>query len=188
MQEIAKEGGFTISIQYEPWVRALATGKSTKNMIIMPLVRNPEREKNYIWVQELQKLDVCFITTNGKKYDLESAKKLSKVLIQDGTPWVAFLENAGFKNLEKVSETSVNAKKLSSNRGDAWFVPLIEAQWIWKTEKITATITVGPSITTSTNYLAMAIDSDPVIVNKVSEATKTVLKSGRFEKIINSYK
>jgi len=57
-----------------------------------------------------------------------------------------------------------------------------------KVKKISAAMTVGPSITQTTNYLAMSPNADPALAKKIGDAVDAIKKSGKFSKIVESYK
>jgi len=187
MNALAKQTGVTLKIQFEPWGRAKQIATEGKNIVIMPLIRSPEQEKNYTWLGTLKTVETHFVTTTGKSYDLESAKALGSVLVSPGTPMVKFLENAGFKNLDKVGESTVQVKKLAMGRADAWYIPDINAKWIWKSQNIQNTMTNGPSISKQETYLGMSPGADPALAKKLGDALEAMKKDGTLDRIIDSY-
>lgn len=186
-RELARRAGIGFSVSFEPWARAQAEVRDGHDAAIMPLGRTPEREGRYTWVTEVLVYGVNFVSADGRRHDLDGARRLGSVRVQDGTSFLEDLRAKGFTNLKTATDTADNARILAAGRADAWYVPEIEARWLWHRHGLAGTPTIGPRIGVEQAWLALSPGADPDLVAALRRHFQTMVDDGTRDRVVASY-
>jgi polar amino acid transport system substrate-binding protein len=116
--------GINTEIHLYPWKRAIQMAKDEPNTMIFPLIRNEERESQFIWAVPMFSVKVSLHKLKKRKdiiiHSLEDAKKYKIGVLREGAMHLMLLRN-GFedeKQLEPARLNGQNVQKLFTERID----------------------------------------------------------------------
>lgn len=98
VKRISQKLGTKVSIELQPWSRALKNAQSTKNSAIYSIYRNQEREKFFKWVGPLYQVETVLWGLKEKNLSiktLEDAKKYT-IAVQADSAYITALDKKGF--------------------------------------------------------------------------------------------
>lgn len=139
VQELAARLKHSNEISFVPWARAqqmVRDQSDARLRFIIPLTRTPERESQYTWVAEILVDDLVFVSEKSKKISIrkvEDAKHL-RIGVLMGSPGEAIIRQLGFTKVDASVTEEINARKMNSDRIDAWLVARTVAPFSWKRE------------------------------------------------------
>ncbi|RDB35740.1 MAG: hypothetical protein DCC88_08555 [Spirobacillus cienkowskii] len=166
---------------------------SDKKSFIMPLTRNPEREKSYKWVVSLYNIDTVFWTLKGsKKLNSLAEAKGKKIGVLLGSSYENKLLNPKSNLLREdiisVPYDSFNLKKLLSGEIQAFYESIIGGKALIESEKLYfSDFENGKTIDTEENYLATSHATPDALVAKVKNAVEEFKKTDDYKEIIKKY-
>ena len=109
-------------IQLLPWARAYKKTMENKNTVLFVTTRTKERENLFKWVGPITDTSIMLIAKKGDDIHINSLEEIKKYKIGVISEDVGeqLLVKDGIKdNLERVSKTILNIKKLNAGRIDA---------------------------------------------------------------------
>ena len=191
IQEMAHRSDHSGKIEFLPWARAqklVRDQKDSQIRFILPLTRTPEREDHYIWVVEVMKDDLVFVTDKAKQPEIKNiddAKNL-RVGVLLGSPGEAELKQRGFTNIDASVNEDVNARKLNSSRIDAWLVARTVAPFSWKREALPPKdLEYGVVVRSNHLYLGAAKSTPPDVVARWRKAFDEMKADGTYMRLMN---
>ncbi len=187
-------------IKVLPWKRALLTVWDSKNLLLYPFARKPNREEYFIWVGKAGPRLIGLYKLKSRKgivaNDIDQAKKY-KVGSLRGTAYTKKLHENGFKIINEVTLPIQNIKMLYRKKIDL----VLEDEAVLfhsiklhnkevKDEKrldesqIERTLFFSP---TTDRWFGFGAKSDQDLVNKFEDAYKTLEKRGVIKQINSKY-
>lgn len=132
-----------VKIEMLPWARAYKLAQERPNILIFSLVRNPEREKQFIWIAKLDSsLTWMYKLKSNSQLDVSSLDYIGDTLIGVERSDVAanyISEYVSKKHLIVSTNTLDNVRMLSSGRVD--MVPTNDVQLEYYCKKIGCKVT-----------------------------------------------
>lgn len=105
----------TADIEFNSWNRAIITAKTRKNILIYPLMRIKEREKDFIWVAPIFNAKLSLFKLKKRKdiviHSLADAKKY-RIGVLKGAAMHQHLLSKGFKDNEQLQVFYSNRKSV----------------------------------------------------------------------------
>lgn len=194
---VLERAGIAAKVKVYPFVRAYKTAAHEENVLIYSIARIEERERLFKWIGPIAPLDDYFLFRLKKRGDLvirslEDAKKY-KIGVTRNSIEQQFLERQGFevgKNLEVVTETTQNYRKVLTNRIDFCMgTPLsVSAQMealglpFAELEKALLLIEQKEGL-----YMAFGRPTPDGLVNQVREAFEEIRAEGMADRIAEKY-
>jgi polar amino acid transport system substrate-binding protein len=192
VREIASRSGLRFTTKFVPWKRALVTTQDAvapESGLIYPLIRSPEREKNFQWIcRVLEEEAVFFVNGQGRPVTSPEDLKNERVGVTHGSPFEQELRTQKFANIEAVVGTDTNALKLNHGRIRAWYVPKIVGLYTFRANKIDSRpLAVIPAGRSDAIYLAASPSLPRPLAERVIKACEQVHAEGVVARIIQSY-
>ncbi|WP_157826766.1 substrate-binding periplasmic protein [Colwellia sp. 12G3] len=189
MKEVLKRANIQAPHEVLPWARAYKMGLSRDNTIIYSITRSVERELLFRWVGQLQHLNYTFVST---KYNqdiniktIRDALNYRVVTVRDSFE-ANSLQRMGFKegvNLYLVVDDKTVWKMLEKGRADItyantsiFFEPNVD-KCLFKEQ--------GPVIETFELYVAVSLNTDEKVIDKLKSALQRVKQAPSFKELFN---
>lgn len=186
----ASKAGVNLHFEYLPWARAQMDTQNSRNKLIIPLTRIPERESSYRWLVELFQYQFILVSKNREvALDLEQAKKF-KIGVLRNNAAIPFLEKSGFTDIDTAPTEEINARKLNAGRIDYWVVADLAVKYIYRSAGFNpAELKFGPKVgEPQTIYLSASKDLDDPKIDLLQESLKQMKASGQLDDIVRQYK
>lgn len=179
--------GISCDIQMMPWARAYAQTRQTPNTLIYSMVRNPAREKDFLWIAPIA-TETMWIYGRPDSPAIKSIADLKKMRtgVINGSSGVALLQNAGLpaSAMDLANSTESNFRKLEADRIQF----LVSTEDRMQTEltrfKLPFALKKRLKLQEATSYFAMNPQSDPALVRALRQA----LASAASDKTMNGLK
>jgi polar amino acid transport system substrate-binding protein len=163
-----------------PWARSYQMATGQPNTLIYSIIKSPERAPYFHWFCPIYESSAAFafkLTSNP--INISSIPSLKRSLVGTARHGInhTFLKKHGFKfgkNLDISATEDINVKKLVNGRVDA-IVQSVEAIH-YRLKKLgyqTVSIAKGVAINNGqvlNHCMALSLNSDPIIVNKITRA------------------
>ncbi|MEH6348103.1 MAG: transporter substrate-binding domain-containing protein [Bermanella sp.] len=193
IRAIFKRAGLKVNIKVLPWARSLTTTQNEKDIFLFVVARNEKRENSLIWIDTILPYTPYFWKLKSRKEitvnSVENAKNyMVGVVTLDAS--TQYLQKQGFeihKNMTAVTYNVINLRKLYKSRVDLIVYDigglaiqveaenldpsLIERQAMIKDLAVNLWLTTGSK-------------SDPDLVEKIRQASKTLKEDGTYDKIM----
>ncbi len=168
-------------------------GEIAKSQVtIFPmLARNSDREKQYQWIGLLKEDKYCFVTLKSKPavQNMDEAKKLKSIGVNQGGANETILTKAGFKNLEPSLGNSGTVRKLFAGKMDAWFSTYVTYAYSIKSGKENPDQVVCTGEYSPTEYWIAASSQMPKDQFETLKAAYQAVKTeGMIEKQFDLFK
>ncbi len=188
VREIEQRLGTNRPIRFLPWPRAVRNARSSPNHIIFPLSRTPEREPDFDWAIEVTQIDLVFVTLNGQHLDLEQARRLDAIAVQQNTPFEQYLRQQGFSNLViTTSAAAIPIRMLRAGRVDAWFTARDLATYSMREQFVTEPISYSDPITSANIYIALSPEFPAELRQAYQRTFEAMRQDGTTQRIIGHY-
>jgi polar amino acid transport system substrate-binding protein len=182
-------GDRVLENQLATWPRIFDMA-GTPDILIPLLTRTPDREAKFHWIGKLADDRNCFVTRAGKPTvsTLEEAKKLKVVGVNAGGAAEKTLKEAGLTNVETVPQNSLNIKKLTLGRIDAWYTSAIIASYSIKKEGLNPQDFVcSGDVKKSSYYVAATLSTPAPAVEALKKAYADLERKGTIQQIVSKY-
>ncbi|MCW8944233.1 MAG: transporter substrate-binding domain-containing protein [Sedimenticola sp.] len=188
VREIERRMGTHRPVLFLPWPRAIRNTRLSANHIIFPLTRTLEREAHFDWGIKVAPIDLVFVTLNGQQLDLEQARSLATIVVQQNTPFEQYLRQQGFKNLViTTSAASIQIRMLQAGRVNAWFTARDLAGYSMKELFVPGPITYSKPITSGHVYFAFSKQFPQTLKTEYQQIFKAMQSDGTFQQIMDRY-
>ncbi|HEY0065306.1 MAG TPA: transporter substrate-binding domain-containing protein [Telluria sp.] len=190
--EAMKRARLTPRLVFMPKNRAIVTMQlpGTRDHLILPLARLPEREGQFTWIAQLYHAERGFFTTGAPIRSYAQARSaLRTIAVARGTANLTLLRDQGFKP-EQILEISLNddvPRMLLAGRIQAWFGPIEEMEIYLRDEPRRNQIVAGPALATTDNYLACSKQCSPALVVKLVAEISKMEQDGTIKAIRHKY-
>lgn len=190
--EAMKRAGLTPQLIFTPKNRAIVTLQlpTSRDQLILPLARIPEREDRFTWISYLYKVERGFFTPGARIRSFpEGQKGLRSVAVARGTANGAILREQGFKpeQIYEISDNEDVPRMLLEGRMDAWFGPIEEMHIYLRGEAQRDKIIAGPPLMSTDNYLACSKRCNPELVGKLTAEIAKMERDGSIKAIRTKY-
>ncbi len=190
--EAIKRAGYSVQVLVVPSNRAMAQvqNAASRDVLIIPLARQPEREANYSWIAPIAKVQRAFFSLDHKVQSFEQARAtFHTIAVARGTAGRNILRQQGFSDaqLYEVADSSAAARMLMLRRVDAWYGPVRQFR-AWQPEVDPQhRVQVGAALGTTYNYLACSRNCDPELQSRLADAIAQLNRDGTARAIEARY-
>lgn len=180
----------TCDIQMMPWARAYAQTRHTPNTLIFSMVRNPARERDFLWISPIA-TETMWIYGRPDSPAIKSIADLKTMRtgVINGSSGVAFLQNAGVpaSAIDLANSTETNFRKLAGDR--IQFLVSTESRMQTELTRFQLPFTLAKRIKLqdATSYFAMNRQSDPALVRALRQALASVAADKAMAEISAKY-
>lgn len=178
-------------IVVEPWPRAQRTVANGNNLLIIPLLRTPDREALYTWIAPIMPLERVFFSLDDPVQSFaEARQRYRRIGVGLGTAQVEILHRQGFSNDQvvclRLGESP--ARLLEMGRIDAWFTGVPEGLYIWhRFSSSSQSLRMSPVLASTDLYLACSKDCDPQLVAELRAAVLYLHNQGVSLRLRQAY-
>ncbi|MCW8950037.1 MAG: transporter substrate-binding domain-containing protein [Sedimenticola sp.] len=188
VREIERRLGSNRALQFLPWPRAIRNTRLSANHVIFPLTRTPEREAHFDWAIEVAPIELVFVTLSGQKLDLQQARTISSIAVQQNTPFEQYLRQQHFTNLVVTTNpAAIPIRMLRAGRVDAWFTARDLAGYSMKELFVSEPITYSAPITSGNVYIALSKEFPISLKTAYQETFAAMQADGTYQKIMDRY-
>lgn len=190
--EAARRAGYAVDLVVVPSARAMATlqDSASRDTLIIPLARQPDREELYSWIAPIATVNRAFFSLDHKIQSFDEARASLRVIaVARGTAGVNILRRQGFSDsqLYEVADNSNAAQMLMLRRVDAWYGPVQQFQsWAASVDPRHA-VRMGALLGTTDNYLACSRVCDVKMMARMAGAIATLQRDGTARVITARY-
>jgi len=190
-QEIQKRIGNKDKIEVVPWARGLNAIDTRPNVVLFSMSRTAERNALYQWVGPVNEISYGLYTKANSKMvikNLDDAKKLRAIGVYNNDIRDQYLTRHGFTNLDRVTDNTINIKKLMLDRIEAYAdsddgMPSNAREAVLSPNDLKLLhIFMKTQL-----YIAMSKGTSPDIVKQWNDALNSMKKDGSFKKIYAKY-
>lgn len=188
IREAAELAGTKVTLQPVAWRRAQVIAKSQDGAAIAPLTRVPQREDQYVWIEEFYPLQLIYMQKKGSQNRPKSIRDMAglRVAILSGSVADVITKKMDLQGVELYHGTSDEAilKMLQRGRVDGWLIwELVGLSCLKKldmTDQVEKTFSynVGPL------YLATNQSTSSDEIERWRQAINELRNSGRIRQII----
>ncbi|KIQ00694.1 hypothetical protein RU08_10095 [Pseudomonas fulva] len=182
-----QRAGYNPLVENAPWLRAQKRTQESRDVMIVPLSRTPEREEHFTWVANIQPLYRAFFTLDNPVASLEEARQRYRMIaVGLGSAQEELLRSNGFTDDQlyvlKLGDRPIQLVR--RGRVDAWFTTVLEGRHQWDS---------GPELAMSAPlapldmYIACSLQCDPQLVRSVHDALESMRSDGILQRITERY-
>lgn len=187
-KDVFERAGIPLHYEIQPWARVYHFGLTRKNYMIGGLGRTPKREKLFHWVGPVSAgFDIYFWQLKSNPIQIESIEELKKhtIGVKRATYFEDFVELKEFdKNkIQAVSEVEQLLKMAQLKRIS--FFLLNKKRLLEEAKRINLDPNLFEKVFFAfnvTDYMAMNLDTDPELLEKLQNAYKELEKEGKIKK------
>ncbi len=188
VREIERRLGTNRPVRFLPWPRAYRNALLSPNHVIFPLARIPEREADFDWAIQVAPLTPVFVTLNGKRLNLQTARQQGAIAVQQNSPFEQYLRKRGFTNLViTTSAAPIPIRMLRAGRVDAWFTARDLAAYSMREQFVTEPITYSEPIFSVNIYIALSREFPAELRQVYLDAFHEMKKDGTVDRIMGDY-
>ena len=174
---IVNKAGLSYQIQIAPWLRAMEELKKHENMLLYPLSRIPEREKNFKWLHAIHTIHFKLYglegTTSDKTANINDEN--NKFVCLDKSVTCAVIEGYGIKenNIIRVTQLELPqmVRMLLNHRISYLVIADAQLEMIEKlmADEKKSLVTINNSSVEIKEYIASGFDIDESVVEKLNK-------------------
>jgi len=162
----------------------------SRDVLIIPLARQKEREAHYTWIAPLAKVDRAFFSMTHRAQSFAEARAtFHSIAVARGTAGLNILREQGFADsqLVEVVDGIAASKMLIAGRVDAWYGPLQQfKRWQRETDP-QSRVQMGAELGSTANYLACSKQCNAALVSRLAEEIEKMHKDGTIKAIEARY-
>ncbi|MBT6096004.1 MAG: hypothetical protein HOH04_14060 [Rhodospirillaceae bacterium] len=188
-REAAGQSNVSVDFSLVPWARAVATSKRSDNVLIFPLARKPDREKQFTWLVPLVSETVCFSSAGTPVNSIDEARARKRVLGWLGSSTFEYLQAQNFKNLIKVTNTAKIIRILNADKDALFYYYCDQMQSFVDPGKEQIRLNVGKPVYAEESWLAGGLKlklTDEI--SRFAKTLKTLGKEGMLDRAIEKLK
>ena len=176
-RKAADKTGFSIELQLMPWQRAVRRVERSRDSMIIPFSRTPEREDRFTWGAIFNEVHNGFVSVEKIVNTLDEGRKLETVIVWKGSSQEAFLQENGFDNLYPVSSADTIFSLLKTGRATAWYGVLEEARSTIADDETSQTLLLGTPVNSEGVWIAGGKGLDPAPYKAFFEEVERMRRS-----------
>jgi polar amino acid transport system substrate-binding protein len=187
-----KRAGYTARIVVVPSVRAMALVRSSlmRDVLIIPLARQKEREANYTWIAPIARVNRTFFSLDNKVASFDEARSVFHLVgVARGTAGVNILREQGFaeRQIYEINDNEAGARMLMAHRFDAWYGPTLQfREWLRESDP-PHRVLAGAPLGSTFNYMACSRICDAAMVARLADAVDKLMRDGTAKAIEARY-
>jgi polar amino acid transport system substrate-binding protein len=108
VRELQRRNDMHATFTVVPFVRGYMTARTTPNVVLFFVTRDPDREKLFQWVGPIGNVSASFFAPNGSAIKIDSltdAKRVPAIIVQNGSHPEQVLHKLGFTNIRDVNSS-----------------------------------------------------------------------------------
>lgn len=183
LREAGKRSGREVDINFLPFERAMAELQSDQATMMPALFYGKKRNDSFNWIVEIESAKLRFATTSGLIDDLESARNLASIVVENGTTADVFLSGLGFENLTKVVSPDSSARMLSAGRVSAWFQDDKTITQAWRRLSLPSALEIGDVIHEIPIFMVGSLSLPEDVAQIYKQAVQSMRDDGTLETI-----
>lgn len=188
VREIERRLGTNRPVRFLPWPRAYRDALLSPNHVVFPLARIPEREADFDWAIRVAPLTPVFVTLNGKRLTLQTARQQGAIAVQQNSPFEQYLRERGFTNLViTTSAAPIPIRMLRAGRVDAWFTARDLASYSMREQFVTEPITYSDPVFSVDIYIALSREFPAQLKQAYLDTFEQIKNDGTFARIMGDY-
>ena len=176
-----------LSVEFLPFQRAMFMVRESTNTLMPALFRNDSREDDFQWIVQINSAKLSFVTTTMPVKNLEQARALDQIVVENGSSNERLLQGLGFKNLTQTNGPVASAEMLASGRADAWFLTEQLATDTWKRRGFNADLVFGDVMFELPIYLAAGLDFPADLAAEYRTVIEGMVARGEIAALIEKY-
>lgn len=190
--EAIRRTGDTCKLLVVPSNRAMVEVRQTdsRDVLIIPLARQRQREPFYTWIAPIAKVDRAFFSMTRRVRSFDEARATFRsIAVARGTAGVNILREQGFaeSQLVEVVDAIAASRMLIAGRVDAWYGPLLQFKtWQRETDPQNR-VQMGAELGSTANYLACSKQCSPALVSRLAEEIDRMHRDGTIKAIEARY-
>lgn len=189
MSKVLDISNFKIEIL--PWKRAYKQTIEEKNVALFSMTFLPQRKGSFKWVGPLYSMQEYLFARKESPLiiaNIEDARKIKSILVQDGGASEASLRALGFDNLEAMNNMDKRMTMLMNGRVEVISATGAEVVFQMRSEGFRLN-SVKPVLELDKRdlYLAFSLHTDDKIVEKWRDALNTIHENGTWHQITQQY-
>jgi polar amino acid transport system substrate-binding protein len=190
-EELLRRAGQPTRVEFYPWARAIKMASSQARVVILPLVRTPERETQFQWLLKLYTVHFVFINLAGQPavQSLEQARSL-RVAVLRATPQAAALLRRGFAEKRVLLANSVDDMLRMLERGhvDAIYGgEIIQMDKVRSSGRDTSQFQPGLRLDTGDIWLAAGTGFGTAEQATLRDTHQAMLRDGSIDRLFKAY-
>ena len=175
LHEAARRAGRDVAITFVPFQRAMHILQNDPATLMPALFYGKSRNDAFLWLDKIQTAKLRFATVSGHVDDLETARALGTIAVEnESTPHV-FLRDLGFQNLVVVSTPEASARMLLNDRVDAWLQSQSITRQTWTELELPEPLVQGEIV----HEVPIFLVASPTLPEEVVIAYRKALNSMR---------
>jgi len=190
LEEAARRLEQPLEIELMPMARALSQTRHRSDVLLLPPVRSPQRESQYLWIAPL--LEEAFVLVSHRRHHPAplSVKALTGLTLgalrgSHGQNLIRPLQGV---SRELVTEEVSNASKLARGRIQGWAVAWNSARYIQQRAGLPqADLVRGDTLQQGALYLAASLRFPPAEAIRWREAIQGMREDGSLARILKQY-
>lgn len=190
VDEMAKLVGKAVTYVFmDDWKEAQIKAANTVDGMVFPLIRTPEREPNYNWLQVMFDLKASFVTKPGGPAvnSFDDAKALPTIGLVAGSLWSNELAKRGVTNIKPLANYDVITAALASGEITAAYGPQFALKYGWRTGGYAGEPVFGESLQKLDMYIVTSKNAPSIVSADWQSAFEAVQQDGTFDRIYESY-
>jgi polar amino acid transport system substrate-binding protein len=189
VEEIKKLVGVSAPTEFLLWNDASKLAQTDSNVVIFPLTRTEQREKNFRWMPKIFDLKRSFASLPGTPAvnTPEDAKKLAAVGVLERSASLTFLKEYGLTNIIEFPSNSAMIKSLEEGKIAAAYSAEAFTKTEWRTLGKTTPLVYGVPLEVSGSYIGLSLKGDAVKIQEWQDAFGVIQQEGTFEKLLIKY-
>ncbi|MBL4908436.1 MAG: transporter substrate-binding domain-containing protein [Alteromonadaceae bacterium] len=194
MNQVLKRSQLEAKIELMPWARAYYLAKNRPNMIILSMIRTPEREPYFYWLGIVSKVNKAYISLQRYPQNFaendQQAKQKTVVVVRNSAAHKILLKK-GFiegKNLFLVASPKKAFNLFVTHKVDLMYTdPAMVKDYINEYQQGVLEISYSPIDINKqqTSYIAININSTPQLVSRLRQAMKKFAKTPEYKSLLD---
>lgn len=191
VNEIQKRLKTNYPLEVVPWARGYKAAQTEPNVILFSTNRTAERDPQFHWVGPLAETSFGFYAKSDSKLvinNINDAKALGSIGVYLNDVRDSYLTKLGFKNLDRVSDNTLNYKKVVGGRLDVLAGSPIaladEAKSVGYSEK---DFKLLYTFLKTQKYIVFSKATPKDVVQSWQDALDSMKKDGSFKTIFLKY-
>jgi hypothetical protein len=187
LQNAAQRTGRQIDLSFLPFTRAMVEVRQGSDVLMPALFFGKEPTDEFLWIVEIQVARMSFGTLSGPVNDLDAARALPSIVVEQGTTADIYLTRAGFTNLIRVSTPEASARMLHGGRAQAWLLDETLMQMEWRMLGFSQPLGFGTPVLEVPIYLVGSTSLPADLVANYRAAIEDMRADGTLDALWRKY-
>ena len=190
LEEAARRLDEPLTFELMPMARALIQTRHRPDVLLLPPVRSPQRESQFLWITPL--LDEAFVLVSHRQHHpapLTIEELPAQTIgVMRGSYGQSLIQSIAETRVEPVAAEANNANKLALGRIQGWAVAWNTARYTQQQAGLPlASLVRGETLQRTAIYLAAHPDFPPKEAARWRKAIQAMRRDGSLANIIKQY-